>query len=104
MRIVFFGSSEFSLAALQACLNSRYGVELVVTTPDQKQGRGLKEVPTPVRLFCEKNRVPVEAPARLSETAVFEIIKRIRPDVYVVSSYGKLIPHSWLELDRKSVV
>lgn len=100
MKIVFFGSSEFSLSALEACLSSRYRLEWVVTTPDQPQGRGLNEAPNPVRVFCKANRIPVEAPARLSDPIIFEKIKSCQPDVFVVSSYGKLIPAVWLELPR----
>jgi methionyl-tRNA formyltransferase len=100
MKIVFFGSSDFSIPALQACMNSRYGVELVVTTPDKKRGRGLKEFPTPVKDFCAQNRLRVQSPTRLSDPAVFEVVKACRPDVFVVSCYGKLIPASWLELPR----
>lgn len=99
--IIFFGSSEFSLEALKACLQSPYRVLLVITTPDRPRGRGLKLQPTPVRLFCEQNQVPVEAPEKLKEEALMERVKALNPDFFVVSSYGKMIPTSWLAMPKR---
>ena len=48
MKIVFFGSDAFSIKALEACLHSGMEVALIVTTPAQKKGRGLKLEPSKV--------------------------------------------------------
>jgi len=101
MTIVFFGSSDFSIPALKACLDSPHEVILVVSTPDQKKGRGLKLHPTPVKTFALEHKLPVEAPDKLKDSACFERVKKLKPDLFVVSSYGKFIPSAWLTLPSK---
>ena len=59
MKIVFFGSSEFSVPVLQALISSDDEVVQVVTTPDKPKGRGQKIAPSIVKSFTEKNhRLP----------------------------------------------
>ncbi len=99
--IIFFGSSEFSIEALTACLESRHRILLVITTPDRPKGRGLKLQPTPVRLFCEQKGIPVEAPDKLKDEILMGKVKALNPDFFVVSSYGKIIPSSWLQIPKR---
>lgn len=101
MTLVFFGSSEFSLAALNACLAGGYSILLVITTPDQKKGRGLKLTPTVVRQFCLEKDILVEAPGNLKESSLIERVTNLKPELFVVSAYGKLIPSSWLRIPSR---
>lgn len=96
MRIIFFGSDEFSISALRACLDSKNEVPLVITTPAQKQGRGLHLLATPVYQFAEQKQLNVICPEDLKAPEILELVTNIRPHYYVVSSYGKYIPSSYL--------
>ncbi|MDD5672375.1 MAG: methionyl-tRNA formyltransferase [Candidatus Omnitrophica bacterium] len=100
MTIIFFGSSEFSIPALQACLDSAHRIALVITTPDQKKGRGLKVAPTVVKVFCQKNGIPVESPGNLKDPQMIDRVRALMPELFVVSSYGKLIPSAWLKIPK----
>lgn len=104
MTVIFFGSSEFSLSALESCLAPPHRVLLVITTPDQKKGRGLRESPSPVRDFCDKHKIPVEAPASLKQTDLTEKVRSLKPELFVVSSYGKIIPPAWLTIPASLAV
>lgn len=101
MNIAFFGSSEFSLSAFAACLESRHKVVLVITTPDRKKGRGLKTLPTPVKIFAQARGIPIEVPENLKSQDLLERVKELRPNLFVVSSYGKMIPTAWLKIPAK---
>lgn len=101
MKIIFFGSSEFSISSLQACIDSKHEVLLVVTTPDRKKGRGLEEFPTPVKIFAQKQELPVESPEDLKYPAILDKARSLHPDLFVVASYGKFIPGSWLKIPSK---
>lgn len=101
MPIVFFGSSEFSLASLKACLDSGIPVSLVITTPDVQKGRGLQTLPTPVKVFAQKNNLSVMDPPNLKDPAVFEQVKNLNPAYFAVASYGKMIPSAWLKIPSK---
>ncbi len=100
MKIVFFGSSEFSIPVLQCLLSSNHSVALVITTPDRKKGRGQKLASSIVKNFAEKARVSVIAPEKLSAPSVVNEIKKIAPDFLVIASYGKMVPESIFTLPK----
>jgi hypothetical protein len=55
MRIIFYGTPEFALPALQRLLESGHEIVLVVTQPDRPKGRGQKLEAAPVKaLACWK--------------------------------------------------
>ena len=101
MKIIFFGSDEFSIKALEACLHAP-GMELalVVTTPPQKKGRGLKLEPSEIFGYCQAKNLPVIEYPTLREFKVAQELLDLRPDIFVVASYGKLIPSNLLEIPK----
>lgn len=98
MKIVFFGSDDFSLYALKTCLASEHEVILVITTPDQKKGRGMKLTPNEVKVFCDENNIPVKAYPTLKNPEALNEVKVLNPEIFVAASYGKLIPPDWLKI------
>lgn len=97
-RILYFGSSDFSLPGLQACLDAPgFEVVGVITTPPQRQGRGLELTPTVVAQFCTEKKIPFFEHQKLDEMAMAETAQ-LRPEIFVVASYGKIIPESFLKL------
>ncbi|MBZ0236834.1 MAG: methionyl-tRNA formyltransferase, partial [Deltaproteobacteria bacterium] len=61
MRVVFMGSPEFAVPALEALL-AHHEVALVVTQPDKPAGRGGKLAAPPVKVVAERAGVPVDQP------------------------------------------
>jgi len=100
MKIIFFGSDHFSLSSLQACIESGNEITLIVTTPAQKKGRGLAMTSAPVQAEAEKRELPFIAPPDLKDPETYKCISALAPDFYVVSSYGKYIPSSYLGLPK----
>ncbi len=98
MRIVFFGSSDFSLPALECCQSRPHELVAVVTTPDRPRGRGLHVQPNPVKQVCDEKKIPTYTPAKLKDPELEKTILSLGPEMFVVSSYGKLIPESWLKI------
>lgn len=101
MKIIFFGSSDFSIPALKVCRESPHELMLVITTPPQKKGRGLKLAQMPVHQFCLDHGLPVETPDTLKNPELLEKVRALGPEVFVASSYGKFIPSSWLKVPSK---
>ena len=101
MKIVFFGSDTFSIKALEACLHAP-GMELalVVTTPAKKKGRGLKLETSEVFDYCQSKKLPVTEFPTLCDPKVAQDLLALRPDIFVVASYGKLIPNNLLEIPK----
>ncbi len=100
MKIVFFGSSEFSIPILKALLSSEHSVALVITTPDRKKGRGQKIAPSVVKTFAQEKNLSVLAPEKLSAPSVVETVRQLGPDFLVIASYGKMVPESIFSLPK----
>jgi len=73
---------------------------LVVTTPPQKKGRGLKLESSEIFDYCQKKEIPVIEYAKLRDPKVAQDLIALRPDIFVVASYGKLIPNNLLEIPK----
>ena len=100
MRIVFFGTPQFAVPTLQNLIENRYSILAVVTQPDRPKGRHLKIVPSPVKELAQKNRIKVLQPHIVGEMGFLEEIASLNADLFVVISYGKILPSSLLKIPR----
>ncbi|MBI4115231.1 MAG: methionyl-tRNA formyltransferase, partial [Candidatus Omnitrophica bacterium] len=100
MKIVFFGSSDFSVLPFEFCLKSAHQLVAVVTTPDRPKGRGLHLQANPLKECAKKAGVLTFDPESLKDPEIKENIVALEPDLFIVASYGKLIPSSWLEIPK----
>lgn len=100
MKIVFFGSSDFSIPALEFCCDVSRELVGVVTTPDQPKGRGLLIQSNPVKEFCDRLGLCVLSPASLADPELQQKLSALNPDLFIVASYGKLIPTPWLKIPK----
>ena len=57
MKIVFFGTPDFSIPSLTSIIDSNHTLLLVITNPDQKSGRGLNKNPSSVKQFCDTKNI-----------------------------------------------
>ena len=103
MKLVFFGSPDFALPTLNALNESLHDVLGVVTSPDQKSGRGLKIQSTSVKKMAEKFGIPIFQPVELNDDKFISTIKQINPDIYLVVAY-KILPESILMIPNQGAV
>ena len=105
MKVVFMGSSLFSLPALEALAGSD-DVELVggVTQPDRPQGRNRKVVPGVVRARAEELGIPVHAPEKIGSGDSVARLAEWGPELMVVASYGQYLPSRVLALPRLETI
>ncbi|MEI8293414.1 MAG: methionyl-tRNA formyltransferase [bacterium] len=101
MRVVFCGTGEIGLPALQALLDSKkYDVPGVITQPDKPAGRDLKPRASAIKLLALERGIPVHQPPKLRDAASLDMLRGLNPDVLVVVAYGQILPKSVLELPR----
>ena len=80
MRLVFAGTPQAAVPALDELLASRHEVVAVVTRPDAPAGRGLHEVPSPVAERAAQAGVEVLKPARVRDE---EFLSRLRAEPFL---------------------
>jgi methionyl-tRNA formyltransferase len=104
MKIIFFGSEDFSLPAFEALHSSPHQVVAVVTQPDRKRGRGMKETPTPVGERASAFGIPLYKPEKLKAREFLELLKNLEPDIVVVCAYGRILNKTMLACPLKGCI
>ncbi|UCB44044.1 MAG: methionyl-tRNA formyltransferase [Dehalococcoidales bacterium] len=98
MRIVFMGTPEFAVAALEQLVSNRYEITAVYTQPDREAGRGRSQVSPPVKKAALAYGLLVMQPVKLRDTEVIAEIAGLRPDVIVVAAYAQKLPKAVLDI------
>jgi methionyl-tRNA formyltransferase len=96
VKVVFMGSPEFAVPALEALL-ARHQVALVVTQPDKPAGRGGKLSAPPVKVVAERAGVPVIQPRSARAPEVAAMLRETGAELGVVVAYGKILPRAVLD-------
>lgn len=100
LRIVYAGTPDFSVAALQALIDSEHEVIAVYTQPDRPAGRGRGIQASPVKAKALENSIPVYQPQSFKEEGAMQAFAELNPDLMVVTAYGLLLPPVILDLPR----
>jgi len=103
-RIIFFGSSEFSLPALEALMSSGFKPLLVISMPDALVGRKQVLTPSPVKVKAEALGLSVFTPQTLKSEQALRELASYRPEVGVLAAYGKIIPKPVLDVFPKGIL
>ena len=98
MRLVFAGTPEVAVPALDALIASPHEVVAVVTRPDARAGRGRSLVQSPVRERAEAAGIDVLTPERPGDPEFLARLREIAPDACPVVAYGALLPQAALDL------
>lgn len=105
MRLVFAGTPEVAVPALDALLASdRHEVVAVVTRPDAPAGRGRKLVASPVAERAEEAGIEVLKPVKPRDEDFLARLREIAPDCCPVVAYGALLPKAALGIPAKGWV
>lgn len=100
LRVIYAGTPEFAVPALQALLGSRHQVVAVYTQPDRPAGRGRKLQFSAVKELAVAAGIPVEQPVSLKGAEAQDILRQYAADVMVVAAYGLILPQAVLDTPR----
>jgi methionyl-tRNA formyltransferase len=104
MRLVFAGTPQAAVPALDALLASRHEVAAVVTRPDAPAGRGRKVAASPVAQRAAAAGLEVLTPARARDPEFLDRLREIGPDCCPVTAYGALLPQAALDIPPRGWV
>lgn len=100
MRVVFAGTPEVAVPALDAVAASDHELVGVVTRPDAPAGRGRRLVASPVAQRAVELGVPVLKPEHPKDPDFQDQLRALAPDCCPVVAYGALLPQTALDIPR----
>ena len=100
MRIIYMGTPEFAVNALESLVKAGHDVVACYTQPDKPKGRGKSLQPTPVKARALELGIPVYQPIKIREAENVEKIESYAPDAIVVAAFGQILPESILNIPK----
>lgn len=100
MNIIFMGTPDFAVGALEAILKAGHKVQLVVTQPDKAQGRSKELKPPAVKVCALEHGLPVFQPERIKKEEAVAVLKQYDADIYVVAAFGQILSKEILDFPK----
>lgn len=104
MKIVFMGTPDFAVGALQAIIEAGHQVVAVVTQPDKPKGRGKEMQMTPVKVCAIAHGIPVFQPVKVKTPESVEVLRGYGADIFVVAAFGQILSEEILNLPKYGCV
>jgi methionyl-tRNA formyltransferase len=98
MRVVFLGTPEFAVPTVEALARAGHEILAVVAQPDRPAGRGQALKAPATKGWAEAHGVPVLQPAKVRDGSLAAALAPLRPDVLVVTAYGRILGADLLRL------
>ena len=104
-KIVFMGTSNFSVPILKSLYQNGYPIVTIYTQPPQKSMRGQKVNKSPIQKMAENLCIECRTPDSLKENnEEYNFLKLLNPDLVIVVAYGQLIPKNYLSLSKHGFI
>ncbi len=100
MRLVFAGTPDVAVPALNALVESRHEVVAVVTRAAAAAGRGRTLAESPVAARADQLGIEVLKPERASDPAFLDRLRELEPDCCPVVAYGAMIRRDALDIPK----
>lgn len=100
LKIVFMGTPDFAVGALEALIREGYEITAVVTQPDKPKGRSRELLPSPAKVCALEHGIPVLQPRRIKAPEAIAELKTYEADVYVVAAFGQILSQEILDIPR----
>jgi methionyl-tRNA formyltransferase len=100
MRIVYMGTPDFAVPALENLIDAGHQVVGVITQPDKPKGRGKAMQYSPVKEKALSYGIEVYQPVKVNEPEMLQTLRELNPDVIVVAAFGQVLKSELLHLPR----
>lgn len=98
MKVLFMGTPDFAVGALEAIIQAGHEVLCVVTQPDKPKGRSGQMQFSPVKECALKYGLPVFQPERIKRPEAVEELKKYDAQVFVVAAFGQIVSREILDM------
>ncbi len=103
-RIIFFGTPDFARIILEHLCTNNLEPIAIVTSPDAPAGRGRTLTPSAVKVYAQSRTIPVLEPLRLKDEIFLSTVRDLKPDLFVIASYGKFLPQTLLDIPPRGTI
>ena len=100
MKIIFAGTPDFAVPALQMLIESEHEICAVYTQPDRPAGRGRKLNASPVKTLALTADIPVFQPVTLKAEEDLKQLTLLEADLMIVVAYGLILPQAVLDIPK----
>ena len=100
MKVLFMGTPDFAVPALEALIQSEHEVVGVVTQPDKPKGRGKEMQFPPVKECAVKYNIPVYQPVKVKTPEGVETLRSFGADIFVVAAFGQILSKEILDMPK----
>lgn len=100
MKVVYMGTPDFAVGALESIIKAGHEVSAVVTQPDRAKGRSKELQMCPVKECALKYNIPVFQPERIKRPEAVEELKKYPADIYVVAAFGQILSQEILDIPK----
>ncbi len=100
MKIIFAGTPDFAVPALQMLIDSEHQICAVYTQPDRPSGRGKKLTAGPVKQLAVDAGLAVFQPETFKDPQQIQQLRSFDADLLVVIAYGMILPQEVLDITK----
>ena len=100
LKIIYAGTPEFAVPALQALIDSHHEVIAVYTQPDRPAGRGRKIQFGPIKQLAVEADIEVQQPLSFKDSDTIKQLADYNCDVMIVAAYGLILPQTVLDTPK----
>lgn len=100
MKIVFMGTPDYAVGALEALIRAGHEITAVVTQPDKAKGRSGSLQQPPVKECALAHGISVFQPERVKRPEAVETLRGYEADVFVVAAFGQILSREILDMPR----
>ena len=104
MKVVFMGTPDFAVGALESIIKAGHEVTCVVTQPDKPKGRGKEVQISPVKACALQYDIPVFQPVKIKTEESVAQLRTYEADIFVVAAFGQILSKEILDMPKYGCV
>lgn len=104
MKVVFMGTPDFAVGALEEIIKAGHEVTAVVTQPDKPKGRGKEMQISAVKACALEHGLLVFQPQKIKSPEAVEQLRSYEADIFVVAAFGQILSKEILDMPKYGCV
>ena len=104
MKVVFMGTPDFAVGALEEIIKAGHEVTAVITQPDKPKGRGKEMQISAVKACALSHGLPIFQPQKIKTPEAVAQLRTYEADIFVVAAFGQILSKEILAMPKYGCV